>query len=196
MNSRVQALAIYDDKVIAGGAFTTADGDSAMRIAAWDGSSWSPLGSGIGTESYPYIDIEINALMVHNDRLIVGGSYISAGSKVSAFLAQWTKHGPTAVGDDETLPLEIALHPNYPNPFNAFTKITYSLRQPGAVTLTIYDVLGRHVATLVEGVQETGDHSVAWNGTNDHGREAGSGVYFYRLTVGGKSMVKKMMMLK
>gem|GEM_PF-1271502 len=86
----IWALAVYDTLLIAGGPFNMAGGATANRIAAWDGSSWSPLGSGLGRlESY------VTALAVFDRHLIPGGSFSTAGGKVSAYLAEWTKEMDT-----------------------------------------------------------------------------------------------------
>jgi len=86
---------------------------------------------------------------------------------------------------------------NYPNPFNPTTAISYIVPAPGAeVRLTVYDLAGRVVRTLVEGAEQGGEHVVVWHGRDDAGRPVGSGVYFYRLVVGDESVERKMVMLK
>ena len=86
---------------------------------------------------------------------------------------------------------------NYPNPFNPTTAISYTVPAPGAeVRLTIYDLAGREVRTLVAGAEQGGEHVAVWHGRDDAGRVVGSGVYFYRLVVGDKSIERKMVMLK
>jgi len=80
---------------------------------------------------------------------------------------------------------------NYPNPFNPETNINYQLPLDSYVTLKIYDILGREVQTLVSGLQSRGNHTVIFDG----GRFA-SGVYFYKLTAGNYTSVKKMVLLK
>ncbi len=86
---------------------------------------------------------------------------------------------------------------NYPNPFNPTTAISYTVPAPGAeVRLTIYDLAGRVVRTLVTGTEQGGEHVVVWHGRDDAGRSVGSGVYFYRLVVGDESIERKMVMLK
>jgi len=90
MNNTVCGLTVYDGKLIAGGDFFTAGGVAANRVASWDGSSWSPLGSGMSSW--------VNALTVYDGRLIAGGSFTTAGGKVSAYLAAWTK-GQDTDGD-------------------------------------------------------------------------------------------------
>lgn len=90
-----------------------------------------------------------------------------------------------------SMPTSYALHQNYPNPFNASTRITFDLPEAGLVTLKVYDVLGRKVATLIEGVREAGYHSSQFDGLN-----LPSGIYFCRLETGGIVKAKKMVMLK
>lgn len=79
------------------------------------------------------------------------------------------------------LPLIFNLEPNHPNPFNPQTSLRYSLPQPAAVRLVIYDVRGRLVRTLVTGNQPAGLHTVVWDGRDDRGSDVASGVYFARL---------------
>jgi hypothetical protein len=80
---------------------------------------------------------------------------------------------------------------NYPNPFNPTTTIQYSLPVAGAVTLRIFDIVGREVAVLVNQTQAAGSYAIAWDGHN-----AASGLYFYRLTVGNQTLTQRMTLLK
>ncbi|MFQ5510831.1 MAG: choice-of-anchor B family protein [Candidatus Krumholzibacteriia bacterium] len=96
-----------------------------------------------------------------------------------------------------TVPLRaLSLRQNVPNPFNPSTAITYDLPAAGRVRLAVYDPLGRHVRTLVDGVRPAGVATATWNGTDDNGRPAASGVYFCRLTVDGQSRTRQMLLLK
>lgn len=94
-------------------------------------------------------------------------------------------------------PREMTLHANYPNPFNPRTNILYSLPRTMAVRLLIYDVQGRLVRKLVDDVQEAGERQATWDGRDDRGLPASSGVYVYRL-VGedGLTLTRKMSLLK
>jgi hypothetical protein len=83
------------------------------------------------------------------------------------------------------------LSQNYPNPFNPVTTISYSLSQPGNVTLMVYDITGKTVATLVDTRQSAGTYQVDWQPAN-----RASGVYFYRLNYDNQSVVKKMMLIR
>jgi hypothetical protein len=94
--------------------------------------------------------------------------------------------------EDEILPLVTTLYQNYPNPFNPATAIRYSLAADADVKLAVFDITGRSVAELVSGRQERGNHSVNFNADG-----LTSGIYLYRLSVDGKAVQsKKMMMLK
>lgn len=90
-----------------------------------------------------------------------------------------------------TLPTVTELHRNYPNPFNATTAIGFSLGEGCDVSLKVYDLSGRLVATLIDGYQESGEHAVTWDGS-----ELVSGVYFYKLTSEDKTIGKPMLLLK
>ncbi|MEW5795915.1 MAG: T9SS type A sorting domain-containing protein [Candidatus Zixiibacteriota bacterium] len=94
------------------------------------------------------------------------------------------------------LPTAYALAQNYPNPFNPETTIEFSLPTPSAVELTVYNVLGQQVITLVSGEYPAGEHRVIWNGDDDSGVPVASGIYLYRLTVGSTVLTRKMMLLK
>ena len=93
--------------------------------------------------------------------------------------------------DAKEIPNRFSLSQNYPNPFNPTTMISYQLPVNSLVTLKVYDVLGREVATLVNGRQSAGYHHISFNGAN-----LSSGVYFYRLETGSYTNTKKFLLLK
>ena len=96
----------------------------------------------------------------------------------------------------QTRPEVFSLANNYPNPFNPATTIKYALPQAADVELTVYNVLGQPVRTLVAEHQNAGRYVVEWDATNDSGHSLSSGMYFYRLEAGGDLEVKKMLLLK
>jgi hypothetical protein len=105
-------------------------------------------------------------------------------------------------GVDPLMPASFVLHQNYPNPFNPTTTIAFTVSatdgglalQP--VRLDVFNILGRRVATLIDGDFPAGDHEVVWDATDDGGQRVASGVYLYRLTVGEQRQAKKMLFLK
>jgi len=94
------------------------------------------------------------------------------------------------------LPTVYSLDQNYPNPFNPTTTISFALPKAGKVQLSVFNLLGQEVKTLVSGDLAAGNQSVVWDGTNEHGQSVASGIYFYRIAAGDFSQTKKMMMLK
>jgi len=104
----------------------------------------------------------------------------------------------TAVeGEEGSLtPKDFELHQNYPNPFNNETVIKFNLRRPTSVTLTIYNILGQKVRTLVEGRLNAGPQTVSWDGKDEKGNDLSSGIYFYQLRAGEMSETKRLVLLK
>jgi flagellar hook assembly protein FlgD len=85
---------------------------------------------------------------------------------------------------------------NHPNPFNESTQIEFILPDAGHATLRIYNINGQLVRILLAGDLSAGPHLVRWNGFDDKGQRVASGVYFYRLEHGGKSLARKMLLVK
>lgn len=101
------------------------------------------------------------------------------------------------IGKDDQVPTRLTLYPNYPNPFNQSTVIRYYLPEAGTVELTIYDANGRNVYKYRSTNQSAGFHSFYWNGKDMSQKAVSSGVYFYQLSVPGKSpLVRKMMLTR
>jgi len=104
----------------------------------------------------------------------------------------------TDAGDHENpaLPEDFSLEQNFPNPFNGSTQIYYTLIRQSTVDLTVFNLLGQKVATLVHGRQETGRHTAGWDGTDASHSMLPSGIYLYRLSVDDAAIAKKMVLLK
>jgi len=96
----------------------------------------------------------------------------------------------------ESTPTEFALLQNFPNPFNPETTIKYNVAEGANVSLRIYNVVGQVVRTLVAEQQNAGRYTVRWNGADDRGVSVSSGIYFYQISAGDFSDVKKLMLLK
>jgi hypothetical protein len=102
----------------------------------------------------------------------------------------------TLAATDRDLPPAYLLAQNYPNPFNPETRIAFGLPEDGQVRLTVYNMMGQMVRTLVNGPQPAGNHAVRWDGRDDAGRRVASGIYLYRLQANGFESVRRMMLVK
>lgn len=116
-----------------------------------------------------------------------GNLYVGSFSDLKAY-----KGGKAvSVPDKPALPEQVNLRQNFPNPFNPRTKITFSLPRAAEVKLTVYDLLGHRIATLVDGKRQAGQHSLTFDAS-----KLSSGVYIYRLKSVGFSKSRKMLLLK
>mgnify|MGYP000695792920 CR=1 FL=1 len=94
------------------------------------------------------------------------------------------------------IPFTYTLHQNYPNPFNPITSLRYDLPEQAQVTLTIYDLIGREVAQLINTTQDAGYRSVKWDATDMHGKPVSAGVYLYQIRASEFVQTRKMVLLK
>jgi flagellar hook assembly protein FlgD len=136
------------------------------------------IGSGAGTASGPAHAI------AHTLGQTVAGQAHSATALIGSGFWLVPPATSTGVGDGPTplIPAAFSLHQNLPNPFNPRTSIQFDLSQPASrVSLRIYDLSGRLVATLAQGDLPAGRHSVIWAGDDDRGRSVASGIYVYVL---------------
>ncbi len=177
------------------------DADTGYTVTGWPsdggifktinaGTSWSFQDPGT-TESLNvvfFVDVNIG--------YIVGDSGI---------ILKGINEGTSSVEDMEnSIIRSYTLHQNHPNPFNPTTTIQYELPQRSNVQITIYDLIGRKVTTLLSETQDAGFKSVTWNETNNHGKPVSAGVYLYQIRVydpdgvgtGDFVQTKKMVLLK
>jgi hypothetical protein len=110
---------------------------------------------------------------------------------VSRWTYTWIGDEVTGVEDNETVVNSFNLQQNYPNPFNPSTKITYSIPEPGLVSIKVFDILGRQVAELVNKQQSAGSYTVDFNAQN-----LSAGVYLYKIESGSFQASKKMILMK
>ena len=97
---------------------------------------------------------------------------------------------------NDVLPHKLLLHSNFPNPFNPITTLHYDLPEDGLVNITIYDIMGRIVKTLVNSSQTAGYRTINWNATNNVGQPVSAGLYLYTIQAGKFRQTKKMVLLK
>ena len=102
---------------------------------------------------------------------------------------------PLAALTGSALPTRFTLGQNYPNPFNPSTIIPYHLAASSEVQLEVFNLLGQHIATLVDGERSAGFHTATWHATDAAGRAVGAGVYVYRMTVGVESQTGRMVLI-
>jgi len=127
-------------------------------------------------------DTLIKDLSVYkNDGLLMNGAAITESFTYTDI----------AIRQEPGIPEQYQLHANYPNPFNPSTTIAFTLPQSGLVKLSVYDITGREVQTLQQGVMTAGDHELRFDGAG-----LASGSYFYRLEAEGYQAVKKMLLVK
>jgi len=114
-------------------------------------------------------------------------------------------HGPISIyipteEENETpeVPFVYGLHQNYPNPFNPDTYISFALEESGPVSLEIYNIKGQKVITLIDNEEQDKNITITkyWDGCNQNGVQASSGIYFYRLKTIAKTYNRKMVLTK
>lgn len=132
----------------------------------------------------------LNNAQVQNFNITVNGNPISISFDPSNWILK-TVNSVVSNVDDETNPNSFSLDQNYPNPFNPSTTIQFNLGKKGLTTLKLFNVLGKEVATIVNGELEAGHHEVSFDASN-----LPSGAYFYTINSGSYAETRKMMMLK
>lgn len=109
----------------------------------------------------------------------------------------WQAWGFTGVRElAHAVPVSYSLSQNYPNPFNPSTSIIVELPRRSDVTLSVYNIIGERVATLMQGEFNAGRYEVTWHGKDDWGLQVATGVYLYRMDAGNTSITKKMILLR
>jgi hypothetical protein len=157
--------------------------DDGVFLSTNNGTSWTVVNTGLTT-------LHIMALAASDSYLFAGTSNTGVWKRPLSDMIT-----PVSVSSDKLIK-EFCLEQNYPNPFNPTTKIIYTIPDVGtsfmkSVKLKIYDLLGREIATLVDGIKSPGEHTVEWNAQNYP-----SGVYFYRLQSDYFTQTKKLVLLK
>ncbi|MFC1784794.1 aryl-sulfate sulfotransferase [Candidatus Neomarinimicrobiota bacterium] len=103
---------------------------------------------------------------------------------------------PLKINDEQNLSDSFKLFNNYPNPFNPITNIEFTLTERTKINISIYDLAGNKIRTLVSNIMEPGLKSITWDSKDDDGTAVSSGVYFYNLQAGQQNQTKKMMLLR
>jgi hypothetical protein len=164
------------------------------------GLTWTPAvditpGTGFDAAFPSLADlIDTHLHIVYNSDKYAGNS-VQSNHPITQTAIMYLKVPVTALLVDVPaqgrLPEHYALMQNYPNPFNPVTQIDYDLARAGLVTIKVYDILGKEVATLLNADMQPGSHQVAFDG-----QKLASGIYVYRMTANGFTQVRKMMLVK
>ena len=187
------------------------DGDEDLATANW-GSNTASVLSNNGNGSFappvayrtarrpePLVAADLDA---DSDQDLVVGNQSSRSVSVLLNLLDTSAAADTriALGEDEgrlpNLPEAYTLSQNYPNPFNSGTAIRFALPHREEMELTVYNLAGQKVVTLVEGLRDAGVYKVHWDGRNGDRRELASGVYLYRLRAGTQVETRKSLLLR
>jgi len=155
----VSSVAVCDSVLLAGA------GDN---VRYWTGSDWDTLGGGMTSW--------VNELAVYQGELFVTGSFTGAGNTPSQHVARW---GVQQVGI--VTPRIPIMFSAFPNPFRASSTVTYELEAPGRVRLSVFDVQGRRLAVVSDGVETAGRHERTWDGRNERGVRVPTGTYYLLL---------------
>ena len=172
----------------------TASDAGHVRIYEYSNSSWTQLGSDIDGEAandWSGTSVSMNSA---GDRVAIGALLNDGTANTAGHVRVYSL--TELFIDNRMMPTEFALHQNYPNPFNPITTLRYELPENGLVNITIYDMVGRQVKTLVNQRQDAGYRSVVWDATNDNGKPVSAGIYLYQIQAGGNMQTKKMVLLK
>ena len=180
---------------------------SVFTNGSWDGDAFR-------AEDYVYVNIENNGIKVYDVTVITAPVEVASYDPLNTARAISARDGYAYVAEkaggfsvysnnlvlstDNTvgLPTEFMLAQNYPNPFNPSTTISYTLVQNTHVKLEIVNLVGSTVRSLLNTRVPSGNHSIVWNGRTNDGTLATSGIYVYKISVGGITQSRKMMFLK
>ncbi|NQV17955.1 MAG: SBBP repeat-containing protein [Armatimonadetes bacterium] len=177
----------------------TSNGSEDIFVAKMDAvGNWlwaTQAGAGSDDSGYEItIDNAGNCYVTGNFRetATFGSHSLTSSGENDIFVA---KLNSSVYAENEIIPTEIRLS-NYPNPFNPTTTISFSIPAESHTEISIYNIKGQKIKTLISNQLSAGEHSVVWDGKDDYGNKVSSGVYLYKLKAGDFQRVRKMILLK
>jgi len=170
-------------------------------MSGWQVSGAIPFGSYFAPAQVKGFNVTVHvpgsAVIGYQDTLVVTATSLFDNTATGNKKIVTTADNTTGVNDGgSSLPSAFTLDQNFPNPFNPETMISFNLDKSADVSLVIFDILGRKVATVCQGVLSAGSHQYRWTGVDDNGIHVSSGVYFYRLSSDQGSITRKMAYIK
>ena len=180
-----------------GGNFAYGIGVDNASIVKGDNSSWLTMERSSG-DIAPKDTMSMSlTMMPREDQNHIITSQLSVGPIASFDINIAMITDPSALGIDNNAVLDkFSLSQNYPNPFNPITKISYNLPKDERVRITVSDIMGKRIKTLVDSDQISGQNTVHWNATNDFGNPVSAGIYFLTIEAGSFTNTNKMILLK
>ncbi len=179
----------FDARFSSGRMVEITSGGSQIPISV-QGGTYPLVVSVKGTQSFTGLQ-----LLEMKDGNIVGRHSIGLDGSATVSSSEFDRL-VLSVGGVNILPKAFALNQNFPNPFNPTTHFDIEVPQESQIEVSIYNVLGQKVATLLHGIASAGYHTLEWNAVNDNGTPATSGIYFVRMTGDKFNDVKKIMLMK
>lgn len=134
----------------------------------------------------------VNALAEFNNFLFAGGDFSVAGPASSQHIARL---GAEQTGIFDPVPLPITMRA-FPNPFRSRMNVVFELGTAGPVEVSVFDIQGRRISTLFNGVRPAGQHEIGWNGRDDHDRPVSSGMYYLLLRTSERTGVQKVVRIR
>jgi hypothetical protein len=186
LGNSVQNLEVSGNDLYVGGNFNSLTGDP-NYIARWDGAAWRPLGSGLLGAPLALLADEATG------KLWVGGNLLQSGGIPAVNAAQWTFGVAVAVAEAETPSLDFGVRAR-PNPFRAKASVSFTLPGHSRVRAEVYDVRGRIVSRLADGVFGGGEHTIEWDGRGYSSARVAPGVYLLRLEAGERTITRKLVL--
>lgn len=181
--------------VMCGDAFRDGTGPKDMYIIRTDANGdtlWTKM---IGSDRYEYAYCVKQTM--DGGYIVCGRTDMHGSLDDDFYIVKLNPDNPSAVDDIiPPRPTAFSLGNNYPNPFNPGTTIAYTLDRRAEVRIDIVNLLGQRVRTLANETMAAGSYRIVWDGTDDAGRPAASGIYLYRLRADGAVQAKKMLLLK
>jgi hypothetical protein len=171
-----------------------------ITIFAWadSGGSIDPNGEVLVISMYnktftiiPDSSFQIDSVVVNNVNRGAVTAFTFQSPSTDQTIRAYFSPISSSVGNEKNIPLTMALYDNYPNPFNPKTTIHYDLARDADVSIDVYDMLGRRVGSLIHEYKKAGKHSAAFDGSR-----LSSGTYYYKMTAGNYTAVKKMVLMK